>query len=54
MFTSCASKNSEEKEPAPGPAHSERLQRLEVTTSTVRFVESVRQTMQLMHLLSFV
>lgn len=41
-----------EKDPAPGPA--ERLQRLEVTTSTVRFVEAVRQTMQLMHLLSFV
>ncbi|CAK9006365.1 unnamed protein product [Durusdinium trenchii] len=43
-----------EKDPSPGPAHSERLQRLEVTTSTVRFVEAVRQTMQLMHLLSFV
>jgi len=43
-----------EKDPAPGPTHAERLQRLEVTTSTVRFVEAVRQTMQLMHLLSFV
>jgi len=43
-----------EKQPTPGPNHAEQLQRLEVTSSTVRFVEAVRQTMQLMHLLSFV
>lgn len=43
-----------EKQPAPGPNHAEQLQRLEVTTSTARFVEAVRQTMQLMRLLSFV
>eukprot|EP00931_Biecheleriopsis_adriatica_P057438 TRINITY_DN3406_c0_g1_i2.p1 TRINITY_DN3406_c0_g1~~TRINITY_DN3406_c0_g1_i2.p1 ORF type:complete len:643 (+),score=161.51 TRINITY_DN3406_c0_g1_i2:87-2015(+) len=43
-----------EKQPVPGPNHAEQLQRLEVTTSTARFVEAVRQTMQLMRLLSFV
>ncbi|CAE7650798.1 CFAP94 [Symbiodinium microadriaticum] len=31
-----------DKHPSPGPAHAEQLQRLEVTTSTVRFVEAVR------------
>lgn len=43
-----------EKHPDPAASHPERLQRLEVTCLNVRFVEAVRQTMQLMRLLSFV
>jgi len=40
--------------PEPTANHAEQMQRLEVTGSTVRFVEAVRQTMQLMRLLCFV
>jgi cancer susceptibility candidate protein 1 len=43
-----------EKHPTLGAATPEVLQRLEVTCTNVRFVESVRQTMALMRLLSFV
>lgn len=43
-----------EKEPFPGPEHAETLEKLEVTCCTVRFVESMRQTMALMRLLCFV
>jgi len=43
-----------EKHPAPAANLAERLQQLEVTCLNVRFVEAVRQTMQLMRLLSFV
>jgi hypothetical protein len=43
-----------DKRPSPGPAHAEQLRKLEVTCTNVRFVESVRQTMQLMRLLCFV
>eukprot|EP00442_Polarella_glacialis_P046099 CAMPEP_0115060744 /NCGR_PEP_ID=MMETSP0227-20121206/7625_1 /TAXON_ID=89957 /ORGANISM="Polarella glacialis, Strain CCMP 1383" /LENGTH=643 /DNA_ID=CAMNT_0002445975 /DNA_START=154 /DNA_END=2085 /DNA_ORIENTATION=+ len=43
-----------DRHPTPGANHADNLHRLEVTTSTVRFVEAVRQTMQLMRLLSFV
>lgn len=40
--------------PPPAPNHAENLSRLEVTCSNARFVEAVRQTMQLMRLLCFV
>mmetsp|Transcript_58642 Transcript_58642/g.148618 ORF Transcript_58642/g.148618 Transcript_58642/m.148618 type:complete len:652 (+) Transcript_58642:58-2013(+) len=43
-----------DKVPTPGPNHVEQLQRLEVTCTSARFVEAVRQTMQLMRLLCFV
>jgi hypothetical protein len=43
-----------DKRPSPGPNHAEQLRKLEVTCTNVRFVESVRQTMQLMRLLCFV
>eukprot|EP00405_Crypthecodinium_cohnii_P012981 CAMPEP_0206426960 /NCGR_PEP_ID=MMETSP0324_2-20121206/4731_1 /ASSEMBLY_ACC=CAM_ASM_000836 /TAXON_ID=2866 /ORGANISM="Crypthecodinium cohnii, Strain Seligo" /LENGTH=650 /DNA_ID=CAMNT_0053892099 /DNA_START=12 /DNA_END=1964 /DNA_ORIENTATION=+ len=43
-----------DKVPKPGPTHADDLQRLEVTCATARFVEAVRQTMQIMRLLSFV
>lgn len=43
-----------DKHPAPAANYSEMLQQLEVTVHNVRFVEAVRQTMQLMRLLSFV
>mmetsp|Transcript_27306 Transcript_27306/g.62907 ORF Transcript_27306/g.62907 Transcript_27306/m.62907 type:complete len:641 (+) Transcript_27306:44-1966(+) len=43
-----------EKLPDPGPTHAERLARLEVTCTNVRFIEAVRQTMDLMRLLCFV
>jgi len=43
-----------DRTPTPLPDHAEQLQKLEVTCSNVRFVEAVRQTMQLMQLLSFV
>uniref|UniRef100_A0A7S4WHC6 IC97/Casc1 N-terminal domain-containing protein n=1 Tax=Alexandrium monilatum TaxID=311494 RepID=A0A7S4WHC6_9DINO len=43
-----------ERVPDPPPNHADQLQRLEVTCTNVRFVEAVRQTMQLMQLLSFV
>jgi hypothetical protein len=43
-----------DKHPAPAANHSEMLHQLEVTVHNVRFVEAVRQTMQLMRLLSFV
>jgi cancer susceptibility candidate protein 1 len=42
------------KHPTLGAAIPETLQRLEVTCTNVRFIEAVRQTMQLMRLLSFV
>jgi hypothetical protein len=42
-----------DRHPTPAPEHSEQLQRLEVTCNNVRFVEAVRQTMQLLRLLSF-
>mmetsp|Transcript_110407 Transcript_110407/g.235809 ORF Transcript_110407/g.235809 Transcript_110407/m.235809 type:complete len:651 (-) Transcript_110407:60-2012(-) len=42
------------KTPTPGPNHVEDLQRLEVNCTNARFVEAVRQTMQLMRLLCFV
>lgn len=43
-----------DKVPNPGPNHTEQLSRLEVTCSSARFVEAVRQTMQLTRLLCFV
>jgi len=43
-----------DKYPNPGANHQDLLQKLEVTCSNVRFVESIRQTMALMRLLSFV
>merc|ERR550534_848074 len=43
-----------DKVPVPSPNHVESLQKLEVTCSNARFVEAVRQTMQLMRLLCFV
>mmetsp|Transcript_50053 Transcript_50053/g.162019 ORF Transcript_50053/g.162019 Transcript_50053/m.162019 type:complete len:652 (-) Transcript_50053:122-2077(-) len=43
-----------DKVPEPQPNHIEQLHRLEVTCTTARFVEAVRQTMQIMRLLSFV
>jgi|Transcript_63933 cancer susceptibility candidate protein 1 len=42
-----------DKHPTLGAAVPETLQRLEVTCTNVRFIESVRQTMALMRLLSF-
>jgi len=43
-----------DKHPTLGAGKTEVLQRLEVTCANVRFIESVRQTMALMRLLSFV
>merc|ERR1712194_967674 len=43
-----------DKVPTSGPNHMENLARLEVTCGSARFVEAVRQTMQLMRLLCFV
>jgi len=43
-----------DKHPTLGAAKPEVLQRLEVTCANVRFIESVRQSMALMRLLSFV
>jgi cancer susceptibility candidate protein 1 len=42
-----------EQQPNPGPNHAELMERLRVSCPTVRFTESVRQTMALMRLLSF-
>lgn len=42
------------KHPKPAANSAEQLQRLEVNTVNVRFIEAVRQTMQLMRLLCFV
>lgn len=43
-----------ERHPNPGANHADLLQRIEVNCGNVRFVESARQTMQLLKLLSFV
>lgn len=42
------------KTPTPSANHTEQLQRLDVTCTNVRFIEAVRQTMQLMRLLCYV